>query len=84
MRTTCAVLSSSVLRGQARSNISGKEIVQGLGSIILNRLDKDLHNEVTRQAHQRQQDVFKRRRQRQGLAAQRAEVSCLDGTDVAL
>lgn len=52
--------------------------------MLLNRLDTDLHNEVARQAHQRQQDVFKRRRQRQGLAAQRAEVSCLDGTDVAL
>lgn len=44
----------------------------------------NLHNEVSNQANQWEKDVFKRRGQRQGLTTQCAQVSCLDGTDVAL
>lgn len=46
--------------------------------------DKYLHNEVTSEADQREQNVFKRGGKRQGLTTQCPKVSCLDGTDVAL
>lgn len=46
--------------------------------------DKYLHNQVTSEADQREQNVFKRRGKRQGLTTQSPKVSCLDGTDVAL
>lgn len=44
----------------------------------------DLHKQVSSEAHQREEDVLEGGGQRQGLVAQGAQVSRLDGTDVAL
>jgi len=44
----------------------------------------DLHDQVAGEPDQGQQDVFEGGRQGQGLAAQGAQVSRLDGADVAL
>lgn len=68
----------------------GMEAYQDLSALFdlilfFNNVGKNhSHNEITRETNQRQEDVFKRRGQRQRLTTQCPKMSCLDGTDVAL
>lgn len=78
--TTWEGFSSSVLKNQNRFFMSKTYVSHR----VYQQKDLDLHNEISNEANQWQKDVFKRRGQRQGLTTQCAQMSCLDGTDVAL
>ena len=64
--------------------MEGVDVISTVWKWLLLELENNLHNEVSGEADQREEDVFERRGQSQGLVTERAQMSRLDGTDVAL